>query len=466
MQFRIEPVRNVTPNRAAIVFIHGFGGDTIETWQKFPELLRDEPRLKGWDIYLLGYATALRIDLVSLWSGDPDLTDVALRIRTDAKISVLARYDSLCLIAHSMGGLATQRALLDDRELRERISHVFLFGTPSGGLVKASLVRFLKPQLRDMAHDSKFIRTLRTEWDAEFSVTAGGSLPFHFFAVGGERDQFVPYESSLAPFPPNAFPNVQFVVPGNHLEIVKPTDASSQSIQCVVKGILGDAAPAGPWNAARVAIEAREYRKAVRLLEPHKDELDDVALAQLALCLEGVGRQADAVELLIRQDRSDTDAMGVLAGRFKRRWLLTRRKADAESARDLYGKAYSAAKAARDAEQAYYNGINLAFLQLAYEQDTVATRKTAKAVLVHCNKAKLHREKPKDKMWRLATEGEAKLYLGNIAMALDHYRAAVDCNPEPREMQSMYQQALYIVRLLDDRAVADALAEIFRGGKS
>ena len=31
-----------------------------------------------------------------------------------------------------MGGLVAQRALLDDDEFSEKVSHVFLFGTPRG----------------------------------------------------------------------------------------------------------------------------------------------------------------------------------------------------------------------------------------------------------------------------------------------------------------------------------------------
>jgi len=98
---------------AAVVFVHGFGGDTKETWQDFPKLLAEEPKLAGWDIFTLGYDTRLRVDILKLWSADPDLNEVALKLRTDAKTGALKDHQSLCLIAHSMGGLAVQRAPLD-----------------------------------------------------------------------------------------------------------------------------------------------------------------------------------------------------------------------------------------------------------------------------------------------------------------------------------------------------------------
>ena len=206
MNPELVSVRNVPANEAAICFIHGFGGNIRDTWQKFPEFLGNEASLKNWDIWLIGYPTRLRIDLVSLWSGDPDLDKVALRFRTDARNSELKRYKSICLIAHSMGGLVTQCALLADKALRDRASYVFLFGTPSGGLRKASLARFLKPQMRNMSHDGEFIRKLRVDWNKLFSVSAGRKLPFRFIATAGENDEFVPGESAVGAFPPRNTP--------------------------------------------------------------------------------------------------------------------------------------------------------------------------------------------------------------------------------------------------------------------
>jgi hypothetical protein len=76
---------------------------------------------------------------------------------------------------------------LDDKDLRARVSHVFLFGTPSNGLVKASFLTFLKRQVRDMARDSPFIKGLREQWRQQFSAKLGKSLPFKFLAVAGFR---------------------------------------------------------------------------------------------------------------------------------------------------------------------------------------------------------------------------------------------------------------------------------------
>ena len=163
---RLAPLRR----RATIVFIHGFGGDWAETWEDFPNYLVDERSLNDWDVYSLGYDSHLRVDLLKLGSADPDLQKLADKLVTDVRAGELWGYGSLALVADSMGGLVVQRALLDSGELLDRVSHVFLFGTRSGGLGKASRVRLLKPQLRDMAKDGAFIRRLRGEWNQRFTT--------------------------------------------------------------------------------------------------------------------------------------------------------------------------------------------------------------------------------------------------------------------------------------------------------
>lgn len=448
---------------AGIVFIHGFGGDAEATWGRFPQWLEQDKRLAGWGIYTLGYSTHLRVDVVKLWSADPDLGKVAMRLSTEACHGELGTLKSLCLVAHSMGGLATQRALLDDPELARRTSHVFLYGTPSGGLVKASWVRFLKPQLSDMASDGDFVRRLRAGWSAAFHSPQGLKLPFEFYAIAGERDEFVPAESSLGPFDVPRYQGRRWVVPGNHVEIVKPAAADRLSVTLLLDRLLGDAAPAGPWDAARLAIQTRDFARAVALLEPKAAELDQEGAVQLALALEGVGRAEDAIDLLARRGSGETDAMGVLAGRLKRRWLLSHVEADGQAALDLYGRALESPGARADGTQTYYHAINVAFMQLAFRKDRRAAETFARQALEACEGSAAG-ELPQSRQWRLATEGEACLMLGERARSLVCYRAAVapPQQPTPREMRSMYQQALYLSRLLADEAYRLELTDIFR----
>ena len=170
------------------MFIHGFGGDTSATWSAFPNFLMDDHQLQSWGILSLGYASSIRIDVPGLWSGDANIDVLAQGLQTALSLSPFDHCEVIAIAAHSMGGLVVQRAILNDERLRDRVSHLFLFGTPSKGLVKAWFGSLFKPQLADMRADGPFIKTLRVDWSERF----GSGTPFLFRAVAGERDEFVP----------------------------------------------------------------------------------------------------------------------------------------------------------------------------------------------------------------------------------------------------------------------------------
>ena len=171
-------------------------------------------------------------------------------------------------------------------------------------------------------------------------------------------------------------------------------------------------------------------------------------MVQLALALESLGKSTKALAIL--QNRSNAgetsaqlDAMGVLAGRLKRRWLAERKKDDAERASELYGKGFALAEKNTNHDMAYYLGINLAFMKLAYHEDRTAAKALAEKVLEHCRLAEMS-------MWCWATQGEANLILGNTALALQGYAEAVASDPTPRQMESMFNQAMKIADLVND----------------
>ena len=429
---------------AAIVLVHGFGS-CDRTWGGMPSLLMSETALDGWDLFSLGYNTGLAFDLPWFWSADPDIATLSTYLRSRLRLAPFDRYQAVALVAHSMGGLIVQRALVDDPELVRRTSHVLLYGAPSGGLGKARVGAFLKAQIRDMAVDSPFLADLRSRWEARF----GKSRPFRFWTVAGDRDVFVPASSSLGPFPLDT----QIVIPGNHLEICSASQASDMSIRVLVGALVGERSPGGPLNAARVAVEGREFRRAVDLMLPCAAELDDHHLVALALALDEIGRRDEAIGVL-RSYAGTPDALGTLAGRLKRVWMAEGRRREAEEALELYAKGYDAAVQGGDAAEAAYHSINLAFLQFAYRRDEAAAQKAAQNALHLC--AGL----PQDS-WRAATEGEASLYLHDGEAALKHYRRAVEMCTSPRDLRSMYAQASRLASEPRVPAVRAELDEIF-----
>jgi MinD-like ATPase involved in chromosome partitioning or flagellar assembly/pimeloyl-ACP methyl ester carboxylesterase len=442
----LTPIRNQS-NPVAILFIHGFHGNPTTTWGEFPALLAADPRLGDWDIFTVGYATSLQLDLVGIWRADAPISRLSLMFSTACAAEPLRRYKSLSIIAHSMGGLILQRALLDDPTLAGRTSHVFLFGTPSAGLAKAGPFSFLKRQARDLGDRSEFIREVRQGWSTKF----GEHPPFRFCTVAGDQDEFVPPNSSLDPFP---MPQ-RAVVPGNHLEMVKPATASNLSVQLVLEAMAGGSSLGGLRSAAKLALESREFARTIELLWPLRNELDEKGLVDLSLALEQSGRIDDAIAVLKGRHPDDLDALGVLAGRWKRRWLAERRRADAEEALRLYSQGLQQAESRGRYDQAYYHGINLAFMQLAYLSDLGAARQTAERVLAHCAKGQ-------PGLWSAATEGEASLILGQTDRALSCYQKAIDYSPEPRQVDSMYQQAARIADLIGDEEALRSLPVLFQ----
>lgn len=440
--------KNNTKN--AIVFVHGFGGDPSTTWGSFPDFLGATQVLDGWDIYSLGYASKLAPDFRGIWSGNPSINTIADYLYTRAHVGELEQYEALTFIAHSMGGLAVQRALLDHKDLLRRTTHVFLFGTPSNGLQKASWFKWFKRQTEDMAADGAFISRLRNDWKEQWPQ----SPPPRFWAIAGDTDEFVPASTSLGPF----LREQQLVVPGNHLEIVKPNHIEALSVQSVVRGIQGDAAPAGPWNAARVALQILDFRTAVDTLGAHANELDDAHLVQLAIALEGLGDSDKALAVLEEAGRRGTDARGVLAGRLKRRWLAAGRTLDYNRALELYRSAYEEASANADHAQAFYHGINVCFLLSASSDKKAGVTEMATKVLEHCGQI------VRKDFWCLGTEGEAQLYLRQPEEALTAYQNAIRVSPAPNpwQLKSMHDQACQVATILGYNELLVTLDQIYR----
>ncbi len=418
-------------SKVAIVFVHGFQGSVEGTWSCFIEQLLGDPDLADWDAYSLGFASRLSLDL-PIWEADPGILLCARSMATKLRSSTLAHYECVAIVAHSMGGLVAQRTVLDTDLLDGRLSHLVLFGTPSGGLRKAGIGRLLKLQLRDMTSEAPFITQLRDNWRAK----VGEKPIFGFRTVAGESDAFVPASSSLEPFAIE----YQEAVPGNHIEIVRPQSQTDPSYDLFKRVIRGDSTAHSPLETARLAVERKDFKQAIKLLEPSFAQLDVNAVVTLALALESDGRSARALEILDvwGASRRDTDPKGVLAGRLKRRWLLERREADFDRALTLYRDGLSAATATGDHGQAYYHAINVAYLLVAAARDDEAVPQTA---LDAAAEAATQCALAPPSAWRTATQAEAKLVLGDLDGAASDYRSAAGEAHSLRDRHSMYLQA-------------------------
>lgn len=439
----LQSIRESTTNKQAVLFLHGFSGDRDDTWDRFPGLLGTH--VPDWDIFTLGYATTFQPDVVGVWSADPDLPIVATMFRTQMIMEPLSRYESLTLIAHSMGGLVVEKALVDDPELSSRARHVILFGTPSGGLRKASWLRFWKRQLRNMGKDSEFIRDLRQRWTGRFD----DKPQFHLMVVAGSKDQFVPPESSLQPFDTS----LHYVVPGDHLSMVKPGSADAESVRLVVSALVSKPAPADTIDSLRVAAE-QPPSNISQVVETKGDTMSENEVVDAALALDRSGKRDESIRLLKRYQSLGTDVQGTLAGRIKRLWLENEVEDDARRALELYQHALNEALAKNDHEQIYYHAINVAFLDFVAFNEQGRAKDMAELALQHCSQSP-------ENVWNVATRAEANLYLGNRDIALDLYSLVPKQIAESWQLASSSLQASQVASKLNDQLLLEELETIF-----
>ena len=442
-QGTLNAIRSRPDCERAVVFLHGFSGDRDDTWDRLPGLLGTA--VVDWDIYTLGYATTFLPDLIGVWSADPDLPILATMLTTQAGIDPLRRYRSFALVAHSMGGLVVQRALVDDPELAGRTKKVVLFGTPSAGLRKASWLALWKRQLRNMASGSEFITTLRQDWAARFEPDPG----FELRTVAGEQDQFVPPQSSLGPFPRQ----FHHVVPGNHLSMVRAADTDSPSVRLLMAALSDAPVPEETISPLALAAEIPDTT-ASTLIEARGDEMSQKDVVRAALALEQNGKRDEAMALLQRYQALGTDVQGTLAGRIKRMWIENEDLGFAQYALALYQEALDVARKIGDESQIYYHAINVAFLEFVAFNRVERAREMAKLALENAFVAKAD-------VWSIATQAEANLYLGHRDRALELYHRMLAFEAEAWEYASTALQAGQIASKLRDSQLADRLEEIF-----
>jgi tetratricopeptide (TPR) repeat protein len=252
-------------NQGAVVFVHGFTGSAVETWEGFPELVKNDPTLGGYRFYFWGYPSELKLSYAVtkyFWEDDPEIETIGKALRT-----LLDHYTAdaprLTLVGHSMGGLVIQAFVLEEIGRRshahlDRLVEIVLYGTPSGGLGKAQWGSFLKNQISNMSDAGPFIRKLRDGWkqwiDDQRSVP-DRLARFRLTVVAGLKDRFVPPESALTPFP---FDEHEYT-PGNHTDMVKPAVAGELPYRILKQRLLR-----GSLSAAERKLIQGESEEAVK----------------------------------------------------------------------------------------------------------------------------------------------------------------------------------------------------------
>jgi hypothetical protein len=160
-------------NSRLAIFVHGYMGGYISTWEQLPDLLRDEadnqPIFRDWDYLFLGYRT-VRPGAVTTFKDIADIVVTHWRNAIQGSGPFFDReespYKSIALVAHSLGSLGVRYLVADDllhipKDLFPTLKSLAFFGTPKAGSYLAYLGGLLAPISSALEPASPHLRALR-----------------------------------------------------------------------------------------------------------------------------------------------------------------------------------------------------------------------------------------------------------------------------------------------------------------
>jgi len=415
-------------NTNLLLFIHGFSGESSDTFGKIPELLMNDANMDGWDMKPLGYTHFVKPELgKDIWAGIEDVDKIADYLATSIKFK-FDEYDRIAIVAHSLGGLVAQRAIINlPKEFQSKVSHLIMFGTPSNGINAELLTKLWNTKYKDMSSDGEFITALRKDWKDSFS----DGYPFKLKIAAATNDEYVSSDSCYKPFKDDECETID----GNHLSMVKPDDENDDAYNLILDTLSNNKFYNQFTNKEEINLTLGKYDAVISELLPKVNDLDVNGLRQLIFSLEGSDRKDEAIKILNEHPiaKGNTDLMGILGGRHKRAYLSSFSKSEGDAAFNYYSKALEMAEAEENYNQIYYHAINLAFLSIVMSGNEGKMMKYAKQALEAT-------ENCRDNIWKYATVAEANLYIGDMAKAKEFYAKAADM-ADIRQKISMHTNA-------------------------
>lgn len=397
-----------------LLFIHGFSGEAAGTFGNIPEMLEADNRMDGWDMKPFGYSQYVDPQLgKDVWSGIADVDRIADYLCTSVAFK-FDQYDRIAIIAHSLGGLIAQRAILGFKPVfQSKISHLIMFGTPSNGIEPEKLAKLWNTKYLEMSSEGEYIRGLRNDWTAKFN----SEYPFALKVVASAEDEFVTINTCFGPFPKEDC----FTITGAHLSMVKPADEQDPCYQLITSALTASEYFDSYTDREAINNALGKYDVVLKSLWPRKGELDTNGLKQLIFALEGVDRREEALQLLENHPKAqeNTDLMGIVGGRYKRAYLKFPSESDGDAAIVYYELALEKSTAQGNNAQIFYHAINLAFLSLVIGNDRIKMANYAGVALDAALKCV-------DDLWKTATLAEASMYLFKFDDAREYYSKAAE----------------------------------------
>ena len=413
-----------------LLFVHGLSGESKETFGSIPKMLQSDSNFDGWAMKPLGYSPIVQPKLgKDIWGAILDVDKIAGFLKTSIKYK-FKDYDRIAIVAHSLGGLVAQKAILGlDEDNRNRISHLIMFGTPSNGISPDVLTKQWNKKYSELSSEGDFIKSLRNEWNQTFN----DKYPFKLKVAASTDDEYVSLESSHGPFGKE----YREFVEKKHIDMVKPKSDKDASYSLILSALTGSKFFKEYTNAEEINLILGKYDSVVKTLLPKKDDLDKRGLTQLIFALEGLERKDEVYDILNNHPiaKSNTDLMGIIGGRHKRDYLKTFSYKSSQLAHDYYSKALKISVDNEVHSQIYYHAINLAFLSIVTDPETGKS-----AMKKYATQALEATEHDDDNIWKYATVAEANMYLRDFETSKEFYIKASE-GIAIREKVSMHTNA-------------------------
>ncbi|MEZ6040778.1 MAG: alpha/beta hydrolase [Planctomycetaceae bacterium] len=235
-----------SPRKKAILFVHGYGGNTTGTWTEFDRLLSDEEKAAGYDLIFYGYdglrgtiyflATDLRSFLTGVFGAPADLKTETSR---PPELPAMDTYEEVIVVAHSLGAVISRWALAMAVQLKDSWvgkTSLALFAPAHNGSRPAAMLRlgssgmpFLRffvagflhssPLVDELAEGSSVLQDFRAAVTSALADPARDTV-IADLVVHANKERVVinrPFEQD----PPPAFP--ELFRDADHLSVCKPT---------------------------------------------------------------------------------------------------------------------------------------------------------------------------------------------------------------------------------------------------
>lgn len=210
-----------------ILFIHGLGG-RAESWGAFKDLLESDGQLADQaDVAFYSYPTKLLRFLPS-WRS-LKIQEIAQGLRTEINTRH-ASYDTILLVAHSMGGLVAKHYINEAIKRNEplRVRGVVLFAVPNSGSEFAAIsdaISVRHSHIRQLRKDSDFVSMVMNDW-----IRSEPQLLTRNVVAGQDM--------VIAAITHHEIPNTEMIPDKGHGDIVKPSNDDDVSFLIVKQAAL------------------------------------------------------------------------------------------------------------------------------------------------------------------------------------------------------------------------------------